>query len=137
MSLFSWLFPSSEDVDSFFQPDNAEAVAEQVEPETDKGPQTMGDLLNALGLKVVHVHPNGTDFPEVTPTHSATVVFKPRQDENHTIKVAVALCGPKDTFSKRRGLTLALLRFMRGQTVNLSPRGEAESDVDLIRSYFG
>lgn len=133
MTLFNWLF----------------GIDEEEEVVGDPQPLTLpwvdfsaskGEVLEALGLRVTHIHPvpatTGLEW-QFSPRTSTTVVYRPRQDVNHTIEISTAVCSANDTFSKKRGLELALERWTNGQRVNLPALNVPQSDVSLLKSYFG
>lgn len=96
-------------------------------------PPTIGDTLKKAGLKVAH-------FRSDALSHSArdtTVVYRPRQDERHTIEVSTAVCSEHDAFDRKQGTQLALSRFLTGQRVNLPPNKYEQSDYELLEGIFG
>jgi hypothetical protein len=132
--IFGWLFglgrPESVAID---QPDPS-----WLPPRPRIVGETIGDYLNEQGLRVMHIH--GTDdFGREG--FDTTVVYEPRQDNKHTIRVSTAVCGPLDTFSKKKGVQLALSRWERGERVILPPLAtlashKYDTDADLLRFYF-
>ena len=134
--LFGWLFSS-------WQPDPAAAPVQQTDVVDDYVPswlnpkptiqgETMGDYLKEQGLRVAHIHGDG--YLRASGWHT-TVVYEPRQSNKHTIRVATAVCGPRDTFSKKKGLELAMARWDAGQTTLLPPVGESD-DIQTLKAYF-
>lgn len=67
------------------------------------------------GIGIVHI------FDEELPRGGLTVAFKKSSDykSGRMVECAVAVCSVEDTFSKKTGTTIAVARFLDGETINL------------------
>jgi hypothetical protein len=136
-TFFDWLFGNPDEFFASPTPAQDEVVQEFTgEPHDGIANETMGDWLKELGLRVVHIRPD-TDPSQWHGRHNGvTVVYLPRRDNRHTIEVATAICSTTDTFSRKKGLQLALTRFLQGKTTNLPANHGEYNDVELLKTYF-
>jgi len=74
-------------------------------------------LLQARDQKVGLVHIHDSDYPK----GGLTVAFQKSNEYNsgRMVTVAVAVCSPEDTFSRKIGSQQALEKFFNGETIQL------------------
>jgi hypothetical protein len=94
---------------------------------------TVHDDMRALDVRVCH----GYD-----PLHNrggVTIAYRKCANWRNTkmVEVALAYCSPKDSFSKKIGLQLAVERFVSGQTVMVPVRnGHDDTIVGNLLAMF-
>lgn len=107
-----------------------------IDSETSR-PVTIGDVLNATGLKVAHFRSTPDSFGlGLSSARDTTVVYRPRQDPRHTIEVATAVVSENDVFDRKLGAFIALERFIDGRTAVLPPNFRDQTDYDLLAGIF-
>lgn len=93
--------------------------------------RTVGELLAATGLKIVHIRPY-----EAIGHKGMTFAFK---KVNHNVmEVSTAILHRNDTFTKRTGSKVAIGNFTAGKTVFLPIIGGRKgSPIDTLKTLFG
>lgn len=94
-----------------------------------------GEAAQHLGLRIVHFRPQ-PDSMGLGSSRCTTVVYRPRQDPNHTIEIATAVCSTRDAYDRRQGNEIALMRFISGQRVHLPPNQLPQTDYELLAGVF-
>lgn len=89
-----------------------------------------GELLEAHGLKLVHIRPN-SDFTG----RGMTVAY--RTLNKNVIEIATAIVHTNDTFSKKVGARIAINNFIAGRTVYIRKLFRSEGAVSSIQATFG
>lgn len=101
--------------------------------DTPEDTRNSGELLVELGLKVIHFRPN-TQYGRTL--HGLTVVYKELHRNSNVIEVATAIVHPKDTFTKRTGVRLAVKAFVAGRTVCLPVLYKKRPATHTLMHYF-
>lgn len=98
-------------------------------------PLSNQELMERAGVNVVHIAPDTANSFRPKGRKGVTVAFK-QAAPGLNIELAVAVCNPEDTFTKKIGTRVAVANFIAGKRVFL-PDNRGEGAVLALRRAFG